>query len=201
MTTSKSSSAVQLVGETMKPIEPEPRTPSRVNRAWRICSRSARSTGANADAGRSYSTWTGDSLKRSVRNLTSPRETHRWASADRPASFVTIEEPVAIAEALESLEKCADVVVLDCLTLWVSNLMNRALDDPAIMAEADRLVAALSRVSFGAAVVTGEVGAGIVPVNPAARRFRDLLGWINQKVARASDRVILMAAGYPIVVK
>ena len=120
---------------------------------------------------------------------------------DRPAGFVTIEEPVALCEALESLEGRADVVVLDCLTLWVSNLMTRGLDDPAIIAEADRLVAALSRVSFGAAVVTGEVGAGIVPVNPAARRFRDLLGWINQKVARASDRVILMAAGYPMVVK
>jgi len=125
-------------------------------------------------------------------------ERHR---ADRPAGFLTIEEPLALAAALDSLEGRTDVVVVDCLTLWVSNLMARDLDDPAIIAEAARLVAALTRVNFGAVVVTGEVGAGIVPVNPAARRFRDLLGWINQKVARASDRVLLMAAGYPLIVK
>lgn len=125
-------------------------------------------------------------------------ERHR---ADRPAGFVTVEEPVALATALESLEGRTDVVVVDCLTLWVANLMARDRDDQAIMAEAERLVAALLRVSFGVAVVTGEVGAGIVPMNPMARRFRDLLGWVNQKVARASDRVILMAAGYPLVVK
>ncbi len=125
-------------------------------------------------------------------------ERHR---ADRPAGFVTIEEPLALATALESLEGRTDVVVLDCLTLWVANLMAQDRDDSAIIAEAERLVAALTRVSFGAMVVTGEVGAGIVPANPAARRFRDLLGWTNQKVARVSDRVLLMAAGYPLIVK
>jgi adenosylcobinamide kinase / adenosylcobinamide-phosphate guanylyltransferase len=125
-------------------------------------------------------------------------ERHR---ADRPAGFVTVEEPVALATALASLEGRTDVVVVDCLTLWVANLIARERDDPAIMAEAERLAAVLTQVSFGAAVVTGEVGAGIVPINPMARRFRDLLGWVNQKVARASDRVILMAAGYPIIVK
>ena len=92
-------------------------------------------------------------------------------------------------------------MVLDCLTLWVANLTTQDRDDSAIIAEAERLVATLTRVSFGAVVVTGEVGAGIVPANPAARRFRDLLGWTNQKVARASDRVLLMAAGYPLIVK
>lgn len=125
-------------------------------------------------------------------------ERHR---ADRPAGFVTIEEPIALAAALEGLAGRADFVVLDCLTLWVANLMARGDDDPAILAEAERLVVVLGSVGFGAAIVTGEVGAGIVPINPTARRFRDLLGWINQKVARASDRVILMAAGYPLVVK
>jgi adenosylcobinamide kinase/adenosylcobinamide-phosphate guanylyltransferase len=125
-------------------------------------------------------------------------ERHR---ADRPAGFLTIEEPVGLGTALTALAGRADIVVIDCLTLWVANLMARDLDDPAIMDEAGRLVAALTRVTFGAVVVTGEVGAGIVPANPAARRFRDLLGWVNQKVARASDRVLLMAAGYPLIVK
>ena len=125
-------------------------------------------------------------------------ERHR---ADRPAGFVTIEEPVALGTAIAALAGRADVIVLDCLTLWVANLMGRDRNDAAILAEAERLVAALTRVSFGAVVVTGEVGAGIVPANPAARRFRDLLGWVNQMVARASDRVLLMAAGYPLTVK
>ena len=125
-------------------------------------------------------------------------ERHR---ADRPPGFVTLEEPVALATTLESLEGQADMVVVDCLTLWVSNLMVRGRDDAGISTEGDRLVAALGRTRFGVAIVTGEVGAGIVPVDPVARRFRDLLGWTNQKIARASDRVILMAAGYPIVVK
>jgi adenosylcobinamide kinase/adenosylcobinamide-phosphate guanylyltransferase len=125
-------------------------------------------------------------------------ERHR---ADRSAGFVTIEEPVALARVIASLDGRADVLVLDCLTLWVANLMARDRDDLAVMAEADGLIGALTRVTFGAVVVTGEVGAGIVPMNPAARRFRDLLGWINQKVARASDRVLLMTAGYPLIVK
>jgi adenosylcobinamide kinase / adenosylcobinamide-phosphate guanylyltransferase len=125
-------------------------------------------------------------------------ERHR---ADRPPGFVTLEEPLALAATLESLEGRADMVVVDCLTLWVSNLMARGRDDAGIAAEGDRLVAALARTSFGAAIVTGEVGAGIVPTDPVARRFRDLLGWTNQKIARASDRVVLMAAGCPVVVK
>jgi adenosylcobinamide kinase/adenosylcobinamide-phosphate guanylyltransferase len=125
-------------------------------------------------------------------------ERHR---ADRPASFVTLEEPIAIDSTLASLEGRCDVVVIDCLTLWVSNLMAQSLDDTAISAKGEDLTNILSRVNFGAIVVTGEVGSGIVPEYPVARRFRDLLGWTNQKIARAAQRVILMTAGYPLVIK
>jgi adenosylcobinamide kinase/adenosylcobinamide-phosphate guanylyltransferase len=125
-------------------------------------------------------------------------ERHR---ADRTASFVTIEEPIIIASALESLDGRCDVVVIDCLTLWVSNLMAQSLDDAEIIAKGEDLATVLRSVSFGAVIVTGEVGSGIVPEHPSARRFRDLLGWINQRVARAADRVILMTAGYPLVIK
>ena len=121
--------------------------------------------------------------------------------ATRPPEFVTIEVPLDLQDALAGLEARADVAVLDCLTLWVSNLIGTGLDDTAILARADALAAALRRASFRIIVVTDEVGWGIVPDHPIARRFRDLLGWSNQKVAQVADQVLLMAAGYPLRLK
>jgi adenosylcobinamide kinase/adenosylcobinamide-phosphate guanylyltransferase len=121
--------------------------------------------------------------------------------AARSADFATIEEPVAIAEALARLANRADIVVVDCLTLWVSNLLAARLSDEEILAEARGLAGAMHSAPFACFVVTGEVGAGIVPDNAIARRFRDLLGWTNQAVARAAERVVLMVAGYPMRVK
>ena len=121
----------------------------------------------------------------------------------RPPDFQTVEEPVNIVAALEKLGKSADLLVLDCLTLWVSNLMQRhSADDGPVLAEADKLAAALKDASFASIVVTDEVGSGIVPTDHAeSRRFRDLLGWTNQKVATVADQVLLMVAGYPLRVK
>jgi adenosylcobinamide kinase/adenosylcobinamide-phosphate guanylyltransferase len=129
----------------------------------------------------------------------------------RGADFVTIEEPVNLADAVKALGGRADVVVIDCLTLWVSNLMEaHGMGDlnliPAhnlglFLAEANGLADALRAVEFDSIVVSGEVGAGIVPDNPLARQFRDLLGWTNQKIAEVADEVLLMVAGYPIRAK
>jgi len=121
--------------------------------------------------------------------------------ASRSADFVTIEEPIAIADALARLAHRADVVVVDCLTLWISNLLMARLSDEEIVAEARGLAGAMESAPFVCFVVSGEVGAGIVPENAIARRFRDLLGWTNQAVARAAERVELMVAGYPMRVK
>ena len=122
--------------------------------------------------------------------------------ADRPDRFETIEEPLDICGVLETLDgHDADVVILDCLTLWVSNLMGRGDDDAAILAASDRLAALLTHLDPNVIVVTDEVGWGIVPINPMARRFRDLLGWTNQTIARGADEVLLMAAGYPLKLK
>lgn len=121
----------------------------------------------------------------------------------RPPDFQTVEEPIQVVAALEKVGENADLVVLDCLTLWISNLMewNRK-DDSPVLAEADKLAAALKRASFASIVVTDEVGSGIVPTDHAeSRRFRDLLGWTNQKVAAVADHVLLMVAGYPLSVK
>ncbi len=119
----------------------------------------------------------------------------------RPASFTTVEEPLALVAALAALEGRADVVAVDCLTLWISNLMAAGRSDDAVLAEARALADTLARVHFASIVVSGEVGAGIVPENAAARRFRDLLGWTNQALAQVAQRVVLMVAGCPLRVK
>jgi adenosylcobinamide kinase/adenosylcobinamide-phosphate guanylyltransferase len=121
--------------------------------------------------------------------------------AGRSDDFVTIEEPLAIIAALLDLGSRADVVVVDCLTLWISNLLTARPSDEDILAEARRLAGILAGAPFASIVVTGEVGDGIVPENASARRFRDLLGWTNQVVAQSAERVLLMVAGYPLRVK
>jgi adenosylcobinamide kinase / adenosylcobinamide-phosphate guanylyltransferase len=120
---------------------------------------------------------------------------------DRSASFATIEAPIALREALAHLHDRADLVVIDCLTLWIANLLGRERTDEAIFAESAALAEALKAAAFPTIVVSGEVGSGIVPDNPLARRFRDLLGWTNQTIARAADELILMTAGYPLRLK
>lgn len=120
---------------------------------------------------------------------------------DRDADFITIEEPVEVAAALQAIEHRADIVVLDCLTLWVANLMDRAIDDDHIATLVQDLVVAVARSRFDTIIVSGEVGSGIVPDNALARRYRDLLGWTNQRVARAADGVVMMVAGYPLTLK
>jgi adenosyl cobinamide kinase/adenosyl cobinamide phosphate guanylyltransferase len=121
--------------------------------------------------------------------------------ATRPREFITVEEPIDLKAAIGALAGNADVAVLDCLTLWISNLIGKGLHDSEILAQADTLAMALRQAPFPIIVVTDEVGWGIVPDNPIARRFRDLLGLTNQKVARVADRVLLMAAGYPLSLK
>jgi adenosylcobinamide kinase / adenosylcobinamide-phosphate guanylyltransferase len=131
--------------------------------------------------------------------MTARIEFHRTT---RPPDFQTVEEPVQVVAALERLGDRADLMVLDCLTLWISNLMQRHESDGSILAEADKLAAALKDASFASIVVTDEVGAGIVPTDHAeSRRFRDLLGWTNQKIAAVAEQVLLMVAGYPLKLK
>jgi adenosylcobinamide kinase/adenosylcobinamide-phosphate guanylyltransferase len=125
-------------------------------------------------------------------------EKHR---RDRGAAWDTFEEPLAAAELLRKLSGRYDVVLLDCLTLWLSNVMAHTEGDGAVSSRADELVAAIR--SFGGAciVVSNEVGLGIVPDNPLARKFRDFAGMLNQNVARAADEVYFTAAGIPMKIK
>jgi adenosylcobinamide kinase/adenosylcobinamide-phosphate guanylyltransferase len=116
----------------------------------------------------------------------------------RGARWQTIEEPRALAEVLMRETRVERPVLVDCLTLWVSNLMAGGAD---VAAAADRLIAALPRLAGPVVFVANEVGLGIVPDNQLAREFRDHAGRLNQALAAAADCVVFVAAGLPLVLK
>ncbi|MER8845562.1 bifunctional adenosylcobinamide kinase/adenosylcobinamide-phosphate guanylyltransferase [Mesorhizobium australicum] len=119
---------------------------------------------------------------------------HRWR---RGEGWSTIDAPLDLAEALEASPDGQPVLV-DCLTLWLTNHM---LADHDVDAACRRLADVLSRPRGPWFVVTNEVGQGIVPDNALARRFRDDAGRLNQRVAAVADTVLLMVAGLPLKVK
>ena len=121
--------------------------------------------------------------------------------AERPASWRTVEEPYDLVTRLRPDAADADVVIVDCLTVWVANLMLRGDADEWIVKQGDELAALLSLRVRDATLVSNEVGEGVHPPTAEGRRFRDLLGMVNQRVAAAADRVVLMVAGLPLVVK
>jgi len=120
--------------------------------------------------------------------------------AERGNDFLTIEEPVDPARAIAKLPEDTDVAVIDCMAVWVGNLMHRHPDQMSF-AEVDRFLSAIRTPPCDLLVVTNEVGMGIVPANELARNYRDILGSLNQEIARISSRTILMVSGIPVVVK
>lgn len=125
-------------------------------------------------------------------------ERHRQERGDH---WETVEAPVDIVGAIEQVGPDSDIMIIDCLTLWTSNLMMASDDDKTVISDMDRLRRVITSPPCPIILVTNEVGAGIVPENPMARRFRDLTGWCNQKIAQACDRVIWMVAGIPVTIK
>jgi len=118
--------------------------------------------------------------------------------ARRGANWTTIEEPLKLDEALASAAAHGQPVLVDCLTLWLSNLM---LDGGDIDEAADDLVHALEGLAVPVVLVSNEVGLGIVPDTPLGRAFRDAQGRLNMRMAERADRVILMTAGLPLTLK
>lgn len=116
---------------------------------------------------------------------------------ERGSAWTTVEAPFELAKAVGGLS-AGDVAVVDCLTLWLSNLMVGEADIRAAVAELAATLAASPARLF---VVSNEVGQGIVPENALARRFRDEAGWMNQAVAATADRVVLVTAGLPLTLK
>lgn len=118
--------------------------------------------------------------------------------ADRGSAWETLEAPIALAPVIAALSSPETVLLVDCLTLWISNLV---LADQACHPAADALIQALAEARGPVILVANEVGLGIVPDNALARRFRDEAGIINQRVAAAVDEVQFLAAGLALRMK
>jgi adenosylcobinamide kinase/adenosylcobinamide-phosphate guanylyltransferase len=115
--------------------------------------------------------------------------------ARRGSNWRTLDAPRDLAAAVSA---CATPVLIDCLTLWLSNLMLAGAD---IEAETVRLEQALGAANAPVVLVANEVGSGIVPAHELGRKFRDLQGLLNQRIAARADRVVLVVAGLPLVLK
>jgi adenosyl cobinamide kinase/adenosyl cobinamide phosphate guanylyltransferase len=118
--------------------------------------------------------------------------------AERPTEWDTLEEPRQIARSIRSKGDQYDTIIIDCLTLWVSNLLEGGGTPAEWVAP---LLAAYEAGTADWVLISNEVGLGLVPDNPLGRRYRDALGVVNRLVAEAADRVILMVAGIPVSVK
>lgn len=137
-------------------------------------------------------------------------ERHRQDRAERVPAMQTVEEPLALAETIGRYSRTDVLVVVDCLTLWLTNLLmphgeagalagRRAMADNA--SPQAMLAAALAQAPGPVVLVSNEVGLGVIPLGPDVRAFVDALGQLNQQMARVCDRVTLMAAGLPLTLK
>lgn len=120
--------------------------------------------------------------------------------ARRPAHWGCVEEPLALASALRSNARPDRVLLVDCLTLWLSNLLGDA-DATRVIAERDALLATLPALPGDVLFVSNEVGLGIVPMGALTRRFVDEAGRLHQSLAVRCDRVLFVAAGLPLTLK
>lgn len=128
--------------------------------------------------------------------------------AERPANWQTLELPLHIAPNIFQIK--SDVVIFDCITLWVTNLMMQFIKDDLVdealfiqtaQAEAEALLTSLRNTEREWLIVSNEVGLGLVPPYQIGRVYRDALGWVNQRLAQEADKVILMVAGIPMNIK
>lgn len=124
-------------------------------------------------------------------------EAHR---RHRPPDWTVVEEPVHVAAALRAAASPNRVVIIDCLTLWLSNLLCGD-DSDAARRETTALLEFLPHAPGDCLLVSNEVGFGIIPVSALARRFGDEAGTLHQRLATLCDRVVLMVAGLPLCVK
>ena len=129
---------------------------------------------------------------------------HRADRAARVPRLETVEEPLHIGEALRTLDDPQTLVVVDCLTLWLTNHLMPEMEGPmpsAVSEQIDALLAALGEARGPVVLIGNEIGLGVIPLGREVRAFVDALGFLNQRVAAACDRVTLMVAGLPLVLK
>ena len=119
----------------------------------------------------------------------------------RGEGWLLVEEPIDIVAVVAQPREQDEVLLVDCLTMWITNLIMADYTDQQIEAEIVRLKEAVVDVSYGIVLVANEVGLGLVPERAIGRRFRDLAGWCNQQLAEACDQVVMVAAGLPLTLK
>ena len=120
---------------------------------------------------------------------------------ERGGDWTTVEAPVRLADALKSNSGDDQVLLVDCLTLWINNLLMDTTDETVLQENFSELIKTLNQIDCPIYLVSNEVGAGIVPENPLARQFRDLAGGLNQAIAALADHVVWMVAGIPVQIK
>ena len=119
----------------------------------------------------------------------------------RGTGWLTVEEPLDLVGVLAKNATGAEVFLVDCLTMWITNMMMQDFSDEKIQGEVALLCEALCGLDTSVVLVANEVGLGIVPESPMGRRFRDLAGWTNQQMALVCEQVIFVAAGLPMRLK
>ncbi|OGG95259.1 MAG: bifunctional adenosylcobinamide kinase/adenosylcobinamide-phosphate guanylyltransferase [Candidatus Lambdaproteobacteria bacterium RIFOXYD2_FULL_50_16] len=119
---------------------------------------------------------------------------------ERGPQFGLVEEPTELAQVLQRLPQNTDLVLIDCLTLWLNNLIYQEGEQERYP-QVEALLLILKKPPCPVILVTNELGLGMVPENPLARRFRDLQGRLNQEVAALADQVLMMVSGLPIFLK
>ena len=118
--------------------------------------------------------------------------------AERDARWTTVESPIGVPRAIMEHARVGRPVLVDCLTLWLSNMM---LSERDVSAMTTALLGTLRAPPGPVVLVSNEVGLGLVPETPLGRSFRDAQGRLNQQVARAADHVVFLAAGLPLTLK
>ncbi len=119
----------------------------------------------------------------------------------RGPEWQTVEEPIEVVDKIGLYGDEVEVILLDCITLWLSNLLIKWENDLKILEEIERFIDLSKQVRSSFIIVSNEVGMGIVPADPLSRRFRDLSGMANQRMAEVADTVVLMVSGIPIFLK
>ena len=164
--------------------------------------RSGKSRYAQALIGDRQAIYVATSRRTRDREMSGRIERHR---ADRPSSWTTVEEPESVPRVVRTATPTDAPVLVECATLWLSNLFERESHTP-FRRQQDILMAAVRELAEASrerdvVVVSNEVGGGIVPTTRIGRRFRDLQGWANQILAAEAQSVVFVVAGLPLTLK
>jgi adenosylcobinamide kinase/adenosylcobinamide-phosphate guanylyltransferase len=120
---------------------------------------------------------------------------------ERSATWKTVEEPLELSRTIDEWQEKAGIILVDCVEFWIANMMFRDKPDSQIEEGVIKLVESLNRSAKPVVLVSSEVGCGIVPENRLSRKFRDMVGFANQSIAKAADHVVWMVAGIPVTIK